>query len=87
VGDLARPLPPREAPDDGDRRYWLETLSDEELADMAWFMFGHRPDREHIRCERERLLGRLPVTYLRRGVGRSESGRTSWPHASQRVAP
>ena len=24
-------------------------------------MFGHRPDREHIRCERERLLGLIVV--------------------------
>lgn len=50
-----------EAPDDSDRRYWLERFSDEELAEIVWFTFGHRPDREHIRCERERLLGRVVV--------------------------
>jgi len=47
-----------DAPDDFGRRFWLETFSDEELAEMSWFMFGHRPDRAHICSERERLLGR-----------------------------
>jgi hypothetical protein len=46
-----------EPPDDGDRRYWLERFSDEELAEIVWFVFGHRPDRAHICSERERLLG------------------------------
>lgn len=50
-----------EAPDDTDRRWWLERLSDEEIAEAALFMFGHRPDRAHIRSERERLLGRVGV--------------------------
>jgi hypothetical protein len=50
-----------EAPNDSDRRWWLERLSDEEIAETALFMFGHRPDREHIRSERERLLGRVVV--------------------------
>jgi hypothetical protein len=45
-----------EAPTDEDRAFWLERFDDSELAEMAWFMFRHRPDREHIRCERERLL-------------------------------
>jgi hypothetical protein len=44
-------------PDDDDRRYWLERFSDEELAEIVWFVFGHRPDREHIASERERLFG------------------------------
>jgi hypothetical protein len=46
-----------EAPDDTDRAFWLERFDDSELAEMAWFMFGHRPDRAHICSERERLLG------------------------------
>jgi hypothetical protein len=56
-----------EAPDDTDRRYWLERLCDEEIAEAALCMFGHRPDREHIRCERERLLG-WPFSPRRGGV-------------------
>jgi hypothetical protein len=56
-----------EPPDDSDRRYWLERLSDEEIAEAALCMFGHRPDRAHIGSERERLLGAVvrfgaPVT-------------------------
>jgi hypothetical protein len=80
-GDGTVPLP-----DDESRRWWLERFDDDELCEMTRAMFG-RASLEYFRRERERLLGRLPVTYLRRGVGRSESGRTSWPHASQRVAP
>jgi hypothetical protein len=47
-------------PDDESRRWWLERFSDDELFEMAW-MFGRRPDRERIRSERERLLGRVGV--------------------------
>jgi hypothetical protein len=46
-----------EPPDDDDRLYWLTRFDDEAIADMALFMFGHRPDQAHIRSERERLLG------------------------------
>jgi hypothetical protein len=45
-----------EPPDDSDRRWWLERFDDSEIAEMALFMFGRRPDRERIRSERERLL-------------------------------
>jgi hypothetical protein len=31
--------------------------SDEELAELAWFVFERRADRAHICSERERLLG------------------------------
>jgi hypothetical protein len=48
-----------EPPDDDDRRYWLERFSDEEIAEIVWFTFGHRPDRAHICSERERLLGAM----------------------------
>jgi hypothetical protein len=48
-----------ERPDDDDRAFWLERFDDSEIAEMALFMFGHRPNREHIRSERERLLGRV----------------------------
>ena len=48
-----------EPPDDSDRRWWLERFDDSEIAEMALFMFGRRPDRERIRSERERLLGRV----------------------------
>jgi hypothetical protein len=34
-------------------------FDDDELCEMALFMFGRRPDREHIRSERERLLGAM----------------------------
>jgi hypothetical protein len=30
-------------------------FDDQEIAEMALFMFGRRPDRERIRSERERL--------------------------------
>jgi hypothetical protein len=53
-----------EPPDDDDRRFWLQAFSDEELAEMAWFMFRHRPDREHIRGERERLLEGVGLLQL-----------------------
>jgi hypothetical protein len=43
------------------------SLSDEEIAEAAQFMFGHRPDRAHICSERERLLGR-PFSPSREGV-------------------
>jgi hypothetical protein len=43
-------------PPDDDRRFWLQAFSDEELAEMMWFLFGHRPDRAHICSERERRL-------------------------------
>jgi hypothetical protein len=56
-----------EPPDDDDRRYWLERFSDEELAEMAWFMFGHRPDRAHICSERERLLGAMTISASQGG--------------------
>jgi hypothetical protein len=42
-------------------RFWLQAFSDEELAEIVWFVFGHRPDRAHICSERERLLGRVGV--------------------------
>jgi hypothetical protein len=48
-----------EPPDDTDRRYWLSRFDDSEIAEMALFMFGRRPDRERIRSERERLLGAM----------------------------
>jgi hypothetical protein len=41
--------------------FWLERFDDWEIAEMALFMFGHRPDPAHIRSERERLLGRVRV--------------------------
>jgi hypothetical protein len=50
-----------EPPDDTDRAFWLERFDDSEIAEMALFMFGRRPDRERIRRESERLLGRVGV--------------------------
>jgi len=50
-----------ERPDDTDRAFWLERFDDSEIAEMALFVFGGRPDPEHIRSERERLLGRVVV--------------------------
>jgi hypothetical protein len=50
-----------ERPDDTDRAFWLERFDDSEIAEMALFVFGRRPDRERIRSERERLLGRVGV--------------------------
>jgi hypothetical protein len=44
-----------EPPDDEDRTWWLVRFDDQEIAEMALFMFGRRPDRERIRSERERL--------------------------------
>jgi hypothetical protein len=44
-------------PDDEDRTWWLVRFDDQEIAELALFIFGHRPDRERIRAERERLLG------------------------------
>jgi hypothetical protein len=38
------------------RAFWLERFADSEIAEMALFMFGHRPDRAHICSERDRLL-------------------------------
>jgi hypothetical protein len=46
-------------PDDDDRAFWLERFDDAEIAELALFMFGRQPDRERIRSERERLLGRV----------------------------
>jgi hypothetical protein len=40
-----------------DRTWWLVRFDDQEIAELASFMFGRRPDRERIRSERERLLG------------------------------
>jgi hypothetical protein len=39
----------------------LSTLrfDDQEIAELASFVFGRRPDRERIRSERERLLGAM----------------------------
>jgi len=48
-----------EPPDDTDRVYWLERFTDDEIAEMALFMFGRRADRTRIRSERERLLGAI----------------------------
>ena len=48
-----------ERPDDTDRAFWLERFDDSEIAEMALFVFGRRPDRERIRSERERLLGAM----------------------------
>jgi len=54
-----------EPPDDTDRAFWLERFDDSEIAEMALFMFGHRPDPAHIRSERERLLGaQLVLSYI-----------------------
>jgi hypothetical protein len=50
-----------ERPDDSDRLYWLERLSDQEIFEAALHMSGRRPDIERIRSERERLLGRVGV--------------------------
>jgi hypothetical protein len=50
-----------EPPDDTDRCYWLERFTDDEIVEMVMWMFGRRPDRERIRSERERLLGRVVV--------------------------
>jgi hypothetical protein len=50
-----------ERPDDTDRAFWLERFDDSEIAEMALFMFGRRADRERIRSERKRLLGRVVV--------------------------
>jgi hypothetical protein len=48
-----------EPPDDTDRAFWLERFDDSEIAEMALFLFGRRPDRERIRSEREQLLRRV----------------------------
>ena len=50
-----------ECPDDTDRAFWLERFDDDTIYEMALGLCGRRPDRERIRSERERLLGRVGV--------------------------
>jgi hypothetical protein len=50
-----------EAPDDGDRRWWLERFDDDDLCELATAIFCRPGSVRRIRAERERLLGRVGV--------------------------
>jgi hypothetical protein len=50
-----------EPPDDDDRRFWLQTFSDDELVELATIIFCRPGSLRRIRAERERLLGRVGV--------------------------
>lgn len=42
-------------PTDSDRRFWLKQFTDEEIIDMAFWVFGEEGDLQNVRAWRELL--------------------------------